>query len=147
MAVGVGAAMTYEDWEATVPGPIRGDAVWTVKAYRSSLFLLELAWSDVTKLLNDRRTRDTADQLYRAIDSIGANLAEGYSRGSGKDQARFYEYALGSARESRHHYYGGRHILGEAVVRHRFMLLTEIIRLTITMVPDRRRARPVTRTH
>lgn len=70
--------------------------------------------------------------------SISANLAEGYSRGTGRDRARFYEYALGSARESRDWYYKGRHILGPAVTTHRLNLLTQIIRLLLTMVPQQR---------
>jgi hypothetical protein len=70
--------------------------------------------------------------------SISANLAEGYSRGTGKDRARFYEYALGSARESRDWYYKGRHVLGETVTKHRLSLLTQIIRLLLTMIPQQR---------
>ena len=77
-------------------------------------------------------------QLYRALGSISANLAEGYSRGTGKDRARFYEYALGSARESRDWYWKARHVVGESVVEHRLQLLTEIIRLLLTMVPQQR---------
>jgi four helix bundle protein len=72
--------------------------------------------------------------LFRAVGSVAANVAEGYSRRSGKDQARFYEYALGSAREARGWYYQGRHILPEAVSTHRRQLLTEIIRLLLTIV-------------
>jgi hypothetical protein len=53
-------------------------------------------------------------------------------------RARFYEYALGSARESRDWYYRGRHILGDDVAGHRLQLLTEIIRLLLTMVPQQR---------
>jgi len=48
------------------------------------------------------------------------------------------EYALGSARESRDWYYKGRHILGEAVLHHRLALLSEVIRLLLTMVPQQR---------
>ncbi|HEX9897945.1 MAG TPA: four helix bundle protein [Candidatus Methylomirabilis sp.] len=70
--------------------------------------------------------------------SIGADIAEGYSRGTGRDRARFYEYALGSARESRDWYYKGRHILGETIIRHRLGLLAEVIRLLLTMVPQQR---------
>ena len=76
--------------------------------------------------------------MYRALGSISANLSEGYSRGSGKDRARFYEYALGSARESRDWYYKGRHVLGQAVTDHRIKLASEIIRLLLTMVPQQR---------
>jgi four helix bundle protein len=79
-----------------------------------------------------------ADQLYRSVGSISANIAEGYSRQSGKDQARFYEYALGSAREARGWYHQGRHILPEAVTKHRTRLLTSIIRLLLAIIPAER---------
>lgn len=80
---------------------ITGDALWTVQVYRLALFAADLGWHDVTKLMRDRRTLSLSDQLYQALGSISANIAEGYSRGSSKDRARFYEYSLGSARESR----------------------------------------------
>jgi len=130
--------MNYDDWEKTVPQEIQADSLWKMKAYRLALFLSDVGWQDITKLMSDRRTVALSDQLYRAIGSIGANLAEGYSRGTGKDRARFYEYALGSARESRDWYFKSRHILGEAVVEHRYGLLSEIIRLLLTMIPDQR---------
>ena len=130
--------MDYESWTKTVPTEITGDSLWKMQAYRFALFLSEIAWHDVTKLMGDKRTIDVAGQLYRAVGSIEANISEGYSRGSGKDRARFYEYALGSARESRGWYYKGRHILGEQVASHRIHLLTDITRLLLTMVPDQR---------
>jgi len=130
--------MNYDEWERTVPETITGDSLWNMRAYRLALFLSDLAWPDVTRLMRDRRTISLSAQLYRALGSIGANLAEGYSRGTGKDRARFYEYALGSARESRDWYYKGRHILGDIVIQHRLDLLTEVIRLLLTMVQQQR---------
>src|SRR5205085_2826694 len=130
--------MYYKDWLTEVPKDITGDALWNVTAYRYSLFVADLSWHDVSKLVTDKRTRQLSDQLYRAVGSVGANMSEGYSRSSGRDRARFYEYALGSARESRGWYFDGRHILGENVARHRIQLLTQIIRLILTMVPDQR---------
>ena len=103
-----------------------------------ALFFGDVAWRDVTKLMGDRRTLGLSDQLYRAIGSIGANLAEGYSRGTGKDRARFYEYALGSAREGRDWYFKSRFVLGESIANHRMELLSQIVRLLLTMVPDQR---------
>ena len=97
-----------------------------------------MGWHDATKLMRDKRTLELSNQLYRALGSVSANLAEGYSRGTGKDRARFYEYALGSARESRDWYYKGRHILGPAITAHRLSLLTHIIRLLLIMVPEQR---------
>jgi four helix bundle protein len=128
----------YEEWVDSVPSELSRDPLWRMKVYRFAIYAADLAWHDVSKLIQDRRTDGLSDQLYRAIGSVGANVAEGYSRQSGKDQARFYEYALGSAREARGWYYQGRHILSQAVVSHRLQLLTEIIRLLLTIIPAER---------
>ena len=130
--------MNYCEWEQNVPDAIKQDSVWNVKAYKLSLFLSDVAWQDATKLLRDKRTLGLSDQLYRSVGAISADIEEGYSRGSGRDRARFYEYGLGSAREARGWYYKSRHILQEQVIRHRIELLTEIIRLLLAMVPDQR---------
>jgi len=129
---------TYAEWEAQVPAAIKKDSLWRMQAYRRALFLGDLGWRDVTRLIGDRRTRALADQLYRAVGSISANLAEGYSRGTGRDRARFYEYALGSARESRDWYFKARYVLGDEILEHRLTLLSEIIRLLLTMIPQQR---------
>jgi len=131
--------VTYQSWEKTVPEAVTGDFLWKVEAYRLALFASDLAWSDVTKLMGDPRTRSLSDQLYRAVGSVSANIAEGYSRGSNKDRARFYEYSLGSARETRDWYYKARHVLEEEVTAHRLDLATQVIRLLLPMVPDQRR--------
>jgi len=128
----------YEEWLGSVPEAITGDSLWKMQAYRLAMFAADVGWEDVTRLLRDRRTVSLANQLYRSLGSIGANLAEGYSRGTGPDRARFYEYALGSARESRDWYYKGRHVLGQEVTNQRLDVLTHIIRLLLTMVPQQR---------
>ncbi len=130
--------MTYEEWQNSVPEELTRDALWRMTAYRLGLFAAEIGWQDVTVLSKDRRTLGLADQLCRALGSITANLAEGYSRGSGKDRARFYEYALGSARESRDWYYKARHVLSDDVIDHRLTLLTRVIQLLLVTVPDQR---------
>src|SRR5436305_9478696 len=111
--------MKYEEWLATVPEQLKEDVLWRLEAYRLGLFVGDLGWYDVTKLMRDRRTLDLSDQLYRALGSISANIAEGFSRNSHKEKARFYEYALGSARESRDWYYKARHVLDPIVIQHR----------------------------
>jgi 23S rRNA-intervening sequence protein len=93
--------MTFKEWMETVPAFIRNDAVWRVEAYRLALFAGDLAWQDVSRLIRDKRTISLADQLNRSAGAVSGNICEGYSRRSGKDQARFYEYGLGSAREAR----------------------------------------------
>jgi four helix bundle protein len=129
---------TYSEWAALVPEEIRGDLLWKMEVYRLGLFVADVGWQDITRLMKDRRTLDLSSQLYRALGSISANIAEGYSRGTGRDRARFYEYALGSARESRDWYYKARHVLGDTVTQHRLDLLTRIIRLLLTMIPQQR---------
>jgi len=86
--------MTYEQWLRSVPSELTGDPLWQMKVYRLALFAGDLGWTDVSRQMRDRRTQGLADQLCRALGSIGANLAEGYSRRFRKDRARFYEYAL-----------------------------------------------------
>lgn len=130
--------MNYQEWENAVPPELKADSVWKSKAYRLALFLADLAWHDSTKLAADKRTVSLADQLYRAVGAISADIEEGYSRGTGRDRARFYEYALGSARESRGWYFKGRHVLGTPVSDHRTGYLTEIICLLLAMVPGQR---------
>lgn len=130
--------MNYESWLAEVPPSITNDPLWKTTVYRQALFVSDLAWYDTRKLMKDRSLLSLSDQLFEAIGSIGANVSEGYSRASGKDQARFYEYALGSAREARGWYFGGRHTLGVKVAEHRMNLLTAIIRQLSTMVPKYR---------
>ena len=130
--------MNYEDWEKGVPEVIRVDSLWKMEAYRLSLFIGDVGWLDATKLMQDRRTVALSDQLYRALGSISANLAEGYSHGTGKNRARYYDYSLGSARESRDWYYKGRHILGESITHHRLSFLTQIVWLLLTMIPQQR---------
>ncbi|MCH7975471.1 MAG: four helix bundle protein [Bacteroidetes bacterium] len=130
---------TFGTWEATVPSDITADAVWKIEAYRLGLFLADLAWFDASNLLEERRSRRIADQLVRSAGSISANIEEGYSHRTGKDRARFYTYALGSARETRGWYFKGRHVFSSEVTAHRLDLTTQIIRLLLTMIPDQRR--------
>jgi len=130
--------VTFESWKEQVPEDIRDDPLWEIEVYRLSLFASDICWRDAGTLREKRRTQSLADQLYRSVGSISANVAEGFSRGTGKDRARFYEYALGSARESRDWYFKGRFVLGKEVVAHRHELMTQIIRLLLVMVPEQR---------
>ena len=61
------------------------DAIWD----------MALGWNSFAK--------DTVGkQLVRAADSIGANIAEGYGRGTGADNRRFVRTARGSLNETQH---------------------------------------------
>lgn len=130
--------MNYQEWLADVPSEIKDDPLWRMEVYRLGLFLGDLAWHDALKLSLKPPTRSLSDQLYRAAGSVSANTCEGYSRASGKDQARFYEYALGSARETRDWYFKSRYVLGPEVTQHRLKLTAQIIRNLLRMVPKTR---------
>ena len=132
-------ARAYREWEAGVPALIRGDSLWFVEAYRLGLWLGDLAWQDSMLLCQDSRMVYIAERLRRATSRISASIGEGYSRDTGKARATFYEYASGSARESRDWYYKARHKLDAAVLEHRLSLCTQIIRLTLKMIATERR--------
>jgi len=130
--------MEYKDWEPTVPEVLKRDTLWKMTAYRYAAYLGDMCWQDVSILMKDMRTIALADQLYRAVCSVGANLAEGYSRSTGRDRALFYQYALGSARESQDWYFKARFVLGDDIFERRTKVMTEIIRLLLTMIPQQR---------
>ncbi len=130
--------LSFEEWAEDVPESLKRDALWSLRIYQFALYLGSIAWEDVSLLSRDGRTRGIADQMYRAVGSISANVAEGYSRRTGKDRARFFEYALGSAREARTWYYQGLSILGEQRVHERFRVLESIIRMLLAYIPSQR---------
>ena len=69
--------------------------------YRLSERLADRVWNLVLKW--ERFAKDTVGkQLVRAVDSIGANIAEGVGRGSYKDNRRFVRVARGSLNETMH---------------------------------------------
>src|SRR5438309_838105 len=115
--------MDFNDWVKTVPASITGDPLWKLQVYRLALYAGDVGWVDVTKLARDKRTVSVADQLNRSLGSISSHVGEGYSRSSGKDRARLYEYGLGSAREARDWYYKSRYVLGEEIAYKRMECL------------------------
>jgi four helix bundle protein len=130
--------MTFEDWERTIPADLRGDALWKRQDYRYASFVADTAWMDVDTLAAHPAMHGISSQLYKALGSIAANIAEGYSRGTSADRVRFFEYALGSARESREWYRRAQPVLGPERVGERSALLTSIIRLLLVIIPAER---------
>lgn len=130
--------MKYQDWLKTVPSEITEDTLWKMKVYKYALFVSDIAWSDIAHLSKKKILISLCDQLYRATGSVSANLEEGYSRKSKLDRARFFEYSLGSARESRGWYYRARHSLPNQIYQSRLTLLTEVVKLLLHIVPSER---------
>ena len=109
-----------------------------MRAYQLARGLLADSWTDAERLRHHRVTEKVSGQLYGAVGSIAANLGEGYSRSSGRDRARIFEYALGSVRESMTWYESAEPVLGAEVVRTRLDTLEEIRRLLLAVIPRER---------
>jgi four helix bundle protein len=72
-----------------------------LEVYRISLEISDKIWSIIINWDNFSRN-NIGGQLLRAIDSVGANISEGYGRGSKLDNARFVKMARGSLFETKH---------------------------------------------
>ena len=131
--------MNYAEWLGTVPSEITNDPIWKLEAYRLALFAGDIGWNDILALSKNNLMWGVADQLHRSLGSISANLTEGYSRSKGLDRARFIEFSLGSARESRDWYYKSRHVLPAEVIKHRMELVTRIISMLAPMISHQRK--------
>lgn len=129
--------MNYQEWISTVPEEIRQDPLWSLEVYRLGLLVADISWDDTERLDKSTHTRGAADQIRRSLDSISANIAEGYSRSTGKDRARYFEYSLGEARDR---YYKVRRALKPKVISHRIKLLTQIVKILNTFVPIQRKS-------
>lgn len=120
------------------PRSEKDDPLSRMQAYRLARELLKKCWTDAERIKHHEVTQKVSAQLYAAIGSIAANLAEGYSRSSGKDRARIFEYALGSVRESMTWYYAVEPVLGQHVVNERLDKLEQIRRLLLAIIPRER---------
>lgn len=70
-----------------------------IKAYRISFDLSNYVWDVVLKW--DYFSRNTVGKQYvKSIDSISANIAEGFGRYHKKEKVHFYRYSFGSIKES-----------------------------------------------
>ena len=137
--VAVQSAMTddldYDAWARLVPPDITTDTIWRTPAYRLSLYAMACAHYELPLLVRHRASRPHVDQLLRAVGGISASLDEGYSRSGGRERARFYEYSLGSARESRSWYLKCGTALPPDRVARRIALFSRIVRILTAVIP------------
>ena len=129
--------MGFVEWAGKADLTRTGDPLWSVQAYRLGLYAIECLTFD--RQVNTQLNKAAAlDQLTRAVGSVSANIAEGYSRSSLADRNRFYGYALGSTREAIAWYDAVRIELGERV-DDRQATLIQVRRLLLTTL---RKTRP-----
>ncbi len=72
-----------------------------LEIYDIVLKLSDEIWK-IYKLLDNDLKYNIGNQVIRSIDSIGANIAEGYGRFHYKDSVKFYYNVRGSLWESKH---------------------------------------------
>jgi four helix bundle protein len=114
------------------------DPLTRMRVFQLAAELIPDAFEDAKVLRAEPITEEIAGQLYAAVCSIEANISEGYSRSSGKDRARIFEYALGSVRESMSWYKSSNPVLGEQTVQDRRDRLEEMRRLFLAIIPRER---------
>ncbi len=70
-----------------------------ITAYKIAFNLSNYVWDIIVTW--DFFAKDTVGkQFVKAVDSISANIAEGFGRFGKKDKVRFYRYSFGSLKES-----------------------------------------------
>lgn len=70
-----------------------------ISAYKIAFNISNYVWGLVNEW--DYFSKKTiGEQFIRAIDSISANIAEGFGRYTKKDKINFYRYSYGSLKES-----------------------------------------------
>lgn len=70
-----------------------------IEAFRISFHLSNYVWDTVLNWSNFSQ-RTVGEQFVKAVDSISANITEGFGRYGKKDKIKFYRYSQGSLSES-----------------------------------------------
>ena len=91
--------------------------------YQLARQLFEDFWRDSDILLKDQRGRELAKQQVRSLDSVCANMEEGF----GKELPQHLKISRGEARESRGRYERCNHLLPPETIAQRVSTLSHII--------------------
>lgn len=70
-----------------------------IEAYRNSFSLSNFVWAAISCWKNLEKVT-IGKQFIRAVDSVSANIAEGFGRYSKKNKIKFYRYSLASVYEA-----------------------------------------------
>jgi len=109
--------------------------------YQPARQLFDDFWKDSEILLKDFRGRELVKQQLRSLDSVCANMEEGFGRGFGKELPQHLKIARGEARESRGRYERCRYLLPAKVIERRTAVFDHIIgglTKTIITIENRR---------
>ncbi len=74
--------------------------IYELDVYRLAEKMADRIWNDFDRW-SVKAQRTIGYQVIRSVDSIAANIAEGYGRYTPADRKRFYHYARGSFEETK----------------------------------------------
>jgi four helix bundle protein len=95
--------------------------------YQLARQVFEDFWNDSEILNKDFRGRELVKQQVRSLDSVCANMEEGFGRGFGKELPQHLKISRGEARESRGRYERCSHLLPPETITQRVSALSRII--------------------
>jgi len=95
--------------------------------YKLASQLFDDFWADSEIAMKDERGQALVKQQVRSLDSVCANIEEGYGRGFNKEMPQHLKIARGEARESKGRYWRMRFLLPLETVNKRRAVLDQII--------------------
>jgi four helix bundle protein len=95
--------------------------------YKLAMKLFDDYWADSEIMLKDVRGEILVKQQTRSLDSVCANIEEGFGRGFNKENPQHLKIARGEARESKGRYWRMRFLLPPETVQKRRAVLDQII--------------------
>ena len=95
--------------------------------YKLACQLFEDFWTDSEIVGKDYRGRELVKQQTRSLDSVCANIEEGYGRGFNKEMPQHLKISRGEARESKGRYRRMKFLLPAETIQNRVAVLDQII--------------------
>jgi four helix bundle protein len=95
--------------------------------YKLACQLFDDFWGDSEIVGKDYRGRELVKQQTRSLDSVCANMEEGYGRGFNKEMPQHLKIARGEARESKGRYRRMKFLLPSTTIEKRLAMLDKII--------------------
>jgi four helix bundle protein len=103
--------------------------------YKLASQLFDDFWADSEIIGKDYRGHELVKQQIRSLDSVCANIEEGFGRGFNKENPQHLKIARGEARESKGRFWRMRFLLHLDTVNKRRAVLDQIIGgLTTTII-------------